>query len=88
MRGWSPWMGIGFLILLFLVFSKGLFWPLLFIFFGFMMLKGGRRWFQCEDGMSGDKAKRKNDAYVYNDDEQPKRKRASGDEDTEPIYYL
>lgn len=90
-RGWSPWMGIGLFILLFLVFSKGLFWPLLFIFFGVMLLKGGRQgwqWMGCEDETSEEKAKRKNDDYVIIDDKQPKRKNSHGDEETEPVYYL
>lgn len=84
-RGWSPWMGFALLFVVFIVFSKGFFWPLL-ILFGFMMWsKGGgsHMWGSC-----GSDEKHKNDEKRKNDDFHTEHKRKSSDDDTEPIYYL
>lgn len=83
----SPWMGLVFLVVITMLFTKGLalILPLVLIGLGIMMLKG-RGWEGFCDGDMGEKFKHKRDQF-FGDEEKSKRYYVSND-DTEPIDYI
>lgn len=88
-RGFSPFMALLVLGVLLLVFSKGLFWPLLFLFGFIWWSKAGSRhshswgdWCESDEHEKRKNAafdKRKNDAYF--DEYDDKRK-------NDDVYYV